>query len=119
MGNLLNCTCSDDICQVYMMNVGVTWEDLSDEERKVLYESESYLRRKCERNFNRLIAEKTFVLFRDGMDCDTCEILGYIRGSEKDAVRYCDECNTDCECKWEKVEYAVATNLLEENDEND
>ena len=119
MGNLLNCTCLDDICEVYMMNVGVAWEDLSDEERKVLYESESYLRRKCERNFNRVIAEKTFVLFRDRTGYDTCEILGYIRGSENDAIRYCDECNADCEYEWDKVEYVVVTNLLEESDEDD
>ena len=114
--NLLEITCSDDIIRVYTMGVGVKWEDLSDAEKKLLYESENYLRRKYEDKFNKLCAASVYLLFRDSMD-DSCEIIGYIRGSEEDVVRYCDERDADCKFEWEETDYVELTDLLEESDE--
>ena len=40
---LLDCTCSDDTQRVYMINEGVKFVELSNEEKEMMYESEKYL----------------------------------------------------------------------------
>ena len=49
---LLDCTCSDDTQRVYMLNEGVCFDDLSNKEKKLMYESEHYL---CEHHFKNAI----------------------------------------------------------------
>ena len=46
MSNLIDITMSDDTRRVYTIDIGVTWEDLSDDEKKKLYTSEVYLKNK-------------------------------------------------------------------------
>lgn len=45
--HLLSCACSDDWAQgmteVYMLNVDYGWDDLTDYEKRLVYESQKYL----------------------------------------------------------------------------
>ena len=46
--------------------------------------------------------EKIFLIFNDSMD-DCATIVGYIKGTEKDADRYVEEHNSACDREWKKV----------------
>ena len=57
MSNLIEITMSDDTRSVYTLSIGVVWEDLSDEEKKLLYESEVYLKNKANLRYSKLLQE--------------------------------------------------------------
>lgn len=44
--NLLNMTCVNDTMQVYILNIGVSFDSLSNEEKKLAYDSQKYLANK-------------------------------------------------------------------------
>lgn len=51
--HLFNCACSDDWAQgmteVYVLNIDYSWDDLTDDEKRKLYESQRYLLNKKRR----------------------------------------------------------------------
>ena len=57
MKNLIEITCSNDVSRVYTMGMGVSWDDLSDDEKKQLYESEKYLHHKVDMKSQLLLKE--------------------------------------------------------------
>lgn len=57
MKNLIEITESNDSRRVYTMGIGVTWDDLTDEEKKELYTSEVYLTRKTNMQCSELSKE--------------------------------------------------------------
>ena len=44
--NLLDMTCVDDTMRVYILNIGVSFDSLSNEEKKIAYNSQQYLANK-------------------------------------------------------------------------
>ena len=72
--------------------------------------------RKCPEYVEKLLLESlkkqedVYLIFRDSMD-DCCEIIGYIRGSEKEAENYCDVYNANLK-QWERqAEYMLVERI--------
>ena len=57
--------------------------------------------------------EGIYLIFKDSMD-DCCEIVGYIKGTEEEADKYCDEYNKKQAKYWRKVEYEKIHDLCNE-----
>ena len=53
-----------------------------------------------------------YIIYKDDID-DACEIKGYIRGTEEDADKYCDELNKDHKYEWQDYTWEVLNKLLE------
>ena len=77
MPNLIEVTMLDDTRRVYEMGIGVSWEDLSDDEKKMLYESEVYLNRKAALYKSELLKE---------MENVTGELISLLRRLEPGIV---------------------------------
>ena len=58
---LLDMTCVDDTMQVYILNIGVSFDALSNEEKKIAYISQQYLAEKYCRKWRDEIAKNRWV----------------------------------------------------------
>ena len=54
--------------------------------------------------------EEIYLIFNDSID-DGATILGYIRGTEEEADKYCEEYNAHCNYEWQEVYYIRLENL--------
>ena len=64
-----------------------------------------------ERSNKKIEAEEIYLIYKDSAD-DYCNIAGYIKGTEKEAKKYCDEYNEKQSKYWCKVEYDIIHDLL-------
>lgn len=48
--------------------------------------------------------DKVYLIYNDSPD-DVCEMIGYIKGTENDAEKYCEEYNAKQKYRWNKVWY--------------
>lgn len=56
--------------------------------------------------------EKIYLIYNDSID-DASTILGYIKGTEEDADKYCDEYNANCKYEYQEIYWMVLENLSE------
>ena len=59
--------------------------------------------------------EGIYLIYKDSAD-DSCEIVGYIRGTEKEAEKYCAEYNKKQGRPWRLVEYEKIHDLSNEGE---
>lgn len=48
--------------------------------------------------------DEIYLIYKDSID-DAAHILGYVLGTEADALAYCDELNKDAQYEWEEYWY--------------
>ena len=59
--------------------------------------------------------KKIYLIYKDSID-DAATILGYIKGSEEEADKYCDEYNANCKYEWQEIYWMVLENLSKNNE---
>lgn len=54
--------------------------------------------------------DKVFLIYCDDID-DACRMVGYLRGSEDDAARYCEVYNAGVKHYWDEVDFVELEQL--------
>ena len=76
--HLLNATCSDDTEQVYVINFGFSFNDLSDKEKEMAFHSQWYLAEKYCKKWQKELANNQWAKSEDEMPDDLREDVGVI-----------------------------------------
>lgn len=79
--HLLNATCSDDTEQVYIINFGFSFNDLSDKEKEMAFHSQWYLAEKYCKKWQKELANNQWAKSEDEMPD---ELNPYVIGFSKD-----------------------------------
>lgn len=79
--HLLNATCSDDTEQVYVINFGFSFNDLSDKEKEMAFHSQWYLAEKYCKKWQKELANNQWAKSEDEMPD---ELNPYVIGFSKD-----------------------------------
>lgn len=73
--------------RIYTMGVGVTWDDLTETEKRQLYESESYLHEYYREQYRRIVLCPVWLVYYES----TKNIVGYMRDDEESVASMCDK----------------------------
>ena len=79
--HLLNATCSDDTEQVYVINFGLSFNDLSDKEKEIAFHSQWYLAEKYCKKWQKELANNQWTKSEDETPN---ELNPYVIGFSKD-----------------------------------